>query len=702
VAVVAQLLGLAEPNATRLPEFRALSADLFEHFPHRSAEASVAATGSEAESTLLRGVASLDVALCGVATLFLLEGTGDMSAAVEAARSYLTQCLESHISEIEADALRRQGKADAEAEADERMKVVEVEEEEEEDDEDDDEEDDDEEEEEEEEEQEPEQEDAKASRKSSRHSPSAAEVAARLVGHTDEADHARRLYSCLEALVLAADASTTSSSSSGGDQVVTAVLDQLLRLLSSARSSPRAVGRQVLLRLVRPALSCLCGVALHPDLLCGGASASTSGGGALGRALLRALIESVALLPRWPGEPAGPFSSLVLRALLAVLRRVGFSKSNAQDEDEDEDEEEEEGKGAVMDEEASVRAAVCRCVLGLFCDSVVFGASSASTATTGEPSKQAGAAGTTMYEMCGREQRRLMLGLFHYAPWGRNAVPAAAAAASKAVCRALCGANPSRSDASDTTNLGSGELDYFLRVLHEHRAAFALQGFVDQLLATGRAAVAALSAKAGLGPGSTQAAALERAALLSRAPPLRWHAHCVADALLRCSSSETPEKIAALLAAPLSAWLDSASASSAPGGGSSSGQQWLKRSATTSAVLAVSIRLLQPCSMDKSSSLIEVAARAALFSVLSAGTAGDARLLSSALDALESMPSIFDAFLVLCSTTPHDALLPSLRLLIVLHPIFAAKNRENLRGCIASGSGGGPQQEEILQLLARV
>jgi hypothetical protein len=106
--------------------------------------------------------------------------------------------------------------------------------------------------------------------------------------------------------------------------------------------------------------------------------------------------------------------------------------------------------------------------------------------------------------------------------------------------------------------------------------------------------------------------------------------------------------------------------------------------------------------MDKSSSLIEVAARAALFSVLSAGTAGDARLLSSALDALESMPSIFDAILVLCSTTPHDALLPSLRLLIVLHPIFAAKNRENLRGCIASGSGGGPQQEEILQLLARV
>jgi hypothetical protein len=394
---------------------------------------------------------------------------------------------------------------------------------------------------------------------------------------------------------------------------------------------------------------------------------------------------------------------LVLRALLAVMRRVDFSKPNAQDEDEDEDDE-----GATMNEETSVRAAVCRCVLGLFCDSIVLGSSSASAAATGEPSKQAGigGGGTTMYDMCGREQRRLMLGLFHYAPWGRNAVPAAAAAASKTVCRALCGVISARGDAADSS-LGSGELDYFLRVLHEHRTAFALQDFVNQLLATGRAAVAALSAKAGLGSGSTQAAALERAALLSGPPPLRWHAHCVAEALLRCSSSETPEKIAALLAAPLGAWLDSATPSSAPGagGGSSSGLQWLKRSATTSAVLAVSMRLLQPCSGDKSSSLIEVAARAALSSVLSAGTAGDARLLSSALDALDSMPPILDAFLALCSATPHDTLLPSLRLLIVLHPIFASKNRESLRGAIAPEGGGAvasPQQGELLQLLARV
>jgi hypothetical protein len=117
------------------------------------------------------------------------------------------------------------------------------------------------------------------------------------------------------------------------------------------------------------------------------------------------------------------------------------------------------------------------------------------------------------------------------------------------------------------------------------------------------------------------------------------------------------------------------------------------------------MRLLQPCSGDKSSSLIEVAARAALSSVLSAGTAGDARLLSSALDALDSMPPILDAFLALCSATPHDTLLPSLRLLIVLHPIFASKNRESLRGAIAPEGGGAvasPQQGELLQLLARV
>lgn len=600
------------------PAYRQLVVAMFATFPHFSLEAATAVVGSHAEKQLQDGIRALDIALCQVIITCIpvlgggcatgegshaqltrdqsdkgdSEGICDLRVALGKARKYVMGRLDEHIETLEKEeddgmdvdadsALNGSDDEDGMSGSESRASGEETG-----GDEDD--------------LNNNSSDSLSPTDKPNSHTsaPTVAEEASRLIGPIDQADLLARLYNSLGTMALSNENMYHSAALAAAEDssIITSVLSLLVRLVESAKRVTDALSigsspRQTLLKVVRPGLLCLSGIASDPLLWSNMHILGSSHGNGNGiRDLILALTQALGLVgghgSRWPNEPGGPMSRALLEALLTVLRKIGDWEVESL-EGVDAKHGQDLSPAAFSDRSSrissSLRANLAECILSLFADKIAFAVvstnSSPKPAHSCRPSRLSVSptsrsqpptpkrTAQSFFARCPHFQRLMLLDIFFYTPFSSEMLLDAARAVLANFRPTLMGVQaawpPGNASNGQTLYQCDDEVQYFLRLFYERRGETSLSDFMQVLVEaldgvetrTGlglsrRSLSAPLTPSAASTPTLISSLSTSLQARLQRVQHIssaHWAVHDIAAVLLRCSSAETPTRILSIL-----------------------------------------------------------------------------------------------------------------------------------------------------------